>query len=67
MNQTLPRLFLAALLLVSVCGVGVKIHQAKIMDLEGREIRFHGPNVVVKVPPYMPYRNSFDKSRSFST
>lgn len=63
-----------ALIILIIClsvfyltsSVGIQIKDANILDLYGRQIRFHGPNVVVKVPPYIPIRDRYDKDLSFS-
>ena len=50
-----------------VMGVAaISISNRRLVDEQGREIRFHGTNVVMKVPPYIPTIDEFDPDRSFS-
>ena len=44
----------------------VRIRNGVIYDEQGREIYFHGTNVVAKVPPYLPMTDVFDADFSFS-
>jgi hypothetical protein len=54
--------FKAVLLVALVALVGCLItsRSCKLYDNEGRQIIFHGPNVVVKIPPYSPITEQFD-------
>ena len=38
----------------------ITTRNGKLYDNEGRELIFHGPNVVVKVPPYIPTTDKFN-------
>lgn len=51
--------FLSLVLCVLPCCC-VVYRNGLFYDAQGREITFHGTNVVVKVPPYMPNTHSFD-------
>ena len=53
------------LLFLAICSC-IEIKNRKLYDDEGREIRFRGPNVVVKVPPYMPRTDAHDPVWSFA-
>lgn len=46
-------------------GCLITSRNGKLYDPEGRQIIFHGPNVVVKVPPYRPTDDHFDVEMSF--
>lgn len=54
------------LLLLFAIGDCFQIKDKKFYDDEGRELRFRGPNVVVKVPPYMPHTDQYDPVWSFA-
>lgn len=49
-----------------VLATSISIKNQKIYDDHNREVYFHGTNVVVKVPPYIPILNAFDADFSFS-
>ena len=53
-------------LLILELATAISIKNRKLVDDEGREIRFHGTNVVVKVPPYMPIIDYFEPNFSFA-
>lgn len=56
-------------LLLAVCAYFFKIDPTKrfIIDKYGRRTVFHGVNVVVKLPPYIPNTDSFDPFFSLSS
>lgn len=56
---------IALLLLCAVAVSAIHIHNRKLHDDQNREIRFHGTNIVVKVPPYIPRTDSYDPEWSF--
>lgn len=58
------RVLVVALVLAAVSCL-ITSRNGKLYDPEGREIIFHGPNVVVKVPPYRPIDDHFDVEMSF--
>ena len=60
-----PTTTLAILFALLVLGSSIHIKNRKLHDDEGREIRFHGTNVVVKVPPYIPRTDQYDTEWSF--
>ena len=52
---------------VSVDVLQVDIERSRVVDSMGRERYFHGVNVVVKGPPWIPVVDKFDPDWSFST
>ena len=65
-------LFLVAFYVSSSSGAGpgsgclhVNTSTHRIVDTEGRERYFHGVNVVVKGPPWLPELQEFDPLKSF--
>ena len=59
-------LTILALLPLTIAKSGFSIVNRKIVDSQGRQITFHGTNVVVKVPPYIPIIDKYDPGWSFS-
>ena len=51
----------------SVDVLQVDIERNRVVDAMGRERYFHGVNVVVKGPPWIPVMDRFDPDWSFST
>lgn len=58
-------LSILALILLFYCVSCSHIKNGKILDDENRQIYFHGVNVVVAVPPYIPKTDSYDEKMSF--
>ena len=52
---------------LSVDVLQVDIERGRVVDAMGRERYFHGVNVVVKGPPWIPIVDKFDPDWSFST
>mgnify|MGYP000990090102 CR=1 FL=1 len=42
-----------------------QIKHGKIYDDQWREVYFHGMNIAVKVPPYVPKTDAYDEKMSF--
>jgi len=62
-------LILLPLLIVDTVGANVlqvDVDRNRVVDMAGRERYFHGVNVVVKGPPWIPNVDSFDPEWSFS-
>lgn len=56
------------LLLALVClahDKEITYRNSKFYDIQNREINFHGTNVVVKVPPYIPTTGEYNQLWSF--
>lgn len=65
--MSIKKLLLICFLVVAVLSFKeIRIRDRKLVDSEDREIRFHGTNVVVKVPPYLPKTDAYDPEWSFS-
>lgn len=47
-------------------GNGMTIKNSRILDKNGRELYFHGVNVIFKGPPYLPVTTVFNANLSFS-
>lgn len=47
------KVFLLALLIVIASSV-ITTHKNRLIDQYGREVIFHGLNVVMKIDPYIP-------------
>ena len=63
-------LILSSLLISDVASVDVlqvDVDRNRVVDTAGRERYFHGVNVVVKGPPWIPVVDTFDPDWSFST
>jgi endoglycosylceramidase len=63
-------LSLAALLGLASAGPAPKIsvdtENRVLTDEHGRQVLFHGVNVVPKVPPYLPLTEDFDPQKSLT-
>lgn len=62
-------LVLSSLLILDTTSVDilqVDVDRHRLVDAAGRERYFHGVNVVVKGPPWIPVVDSFDPDWSFS-
>lgn len=59
------RLFLLLGLSLLVLDKEIIYRNNKFYDSQNREITFHGTNVVVKVPPYIPTTGNYNKLWSF--
>jgi len=57
---------LAAISVNSVDILQVDVDRNRVVDASGRERYFHGVNVVVKGPPWIPNVDKFDPDWSFS-
>ncbi|CAK9106592.1 Endoglycoceramidase (EGCase) (Glycosphingolipid-specific enzyme) (GSL-specific enzyme) [Durusdinium trenchii] len=62
-KKSLPRIKLTKDPLTNPAGIGTK----RFVDSDGRERVFHGTNVVVKGPPWVPTRGAFDRNSSMSS
>lgn len=60
------RIIIVVVACLVLVATGISIRNRKLIDDEGREIRFHGTNVVVKVPPYIPIIDYYEPNFSFS-
>lgn len=59
------KILISLLLLCNIfCRLSIK--NKMLVDEQGRELRIHGTNVVVKVPPYIPRIDAYDPEWSFS-
>lgn len=71
MTTTLNTIFILSSLLISdvasVDVLQVDVDRNRVVDTAGRERYFHGVNVVVKGPPWIPVVDKFDPDWSFST
>ena len=59
------RLFILALLLAVSLSV-ITVKNNRLIDEYGREVIFHGLNVVMKIDPYLPDLEGFSLDTSFS-
>ena len=66
MHAILILLSLAISDTVSVDVLQVDVERSRVVDAMGRERYFHGVNVVVKGPPWIPIVDKFDPDWSFS-
>jgi hypothetical protein len=57
--------FILSFILLLNPAVCLQIKDGKILDDQNREIFFHGTNVVVRVPPYIPKTDAYDSKMSF--
>ena len=48
------------------CVLGFTIKNGHILDDQNRQIFFHGMNIAVKVPPYLPKTDAYDEHMSFA-
>lgn len=53
------------ILLWSCAFCCINIKHGKIYDDQHRELYFHGMNIAVKVPPYLPKTDAYDEHMSF--
>ena len=62
-------LVLLLIVVVTIAEAIIHVNQDthRIIDDNGRERVFHGVNVVVKAPPWIPERKTFDPEESFTT
>ena len=60
------RLLICLLCILALCQSLIKSRDGYLIDDEGRRITFRGPNVVVKIPPYVPVTDKVDHIMSFS-
>ena len=66
-SRQLAVLFCSLLFVVLVVhSREIIIKNRKFYDKQGRELYFHGANVVPKVPPYLPRTDKYDAEWSFS-
>lgn len=63
------KISLSLLIVVILACVGAvnsfHIKHGKIYDDKWREVYFHGMNIAVKVPPYVPKTDAYDEKMSF--
>ena len=63
------RTFLYLLTVTLLCCLytlnSFQIKHGKIYDDKWREVYFHGMNIAVKVPPYVPKTDAYDDKMSF--
>ena len=57
---------LSAISVKSIDVLQVDVDRNRVVDASGRERYFHGVNVVVKGPPWIPKVDTFDPDWSFS-
>ena len=70
---SVPRLVMLLVVISDALGLYVRegvlqvdIERNRVVDSMGRERYFHGVNVVVKGPPWIPIVDKFDPDWSFS-
>jgi endoglycosylceramidase len=61
----LHQLYLSAAFCVCNAFIQVDPVSQQLVDVEGRQRYFHGVNVVVKGPPWIPETSGFDPRHSF--
>jgi hypothetical protein len=62
MNKKLVSLnqLIVCIILFLLCASSFEIKHGRIFDDKNREIYFHGMNIAVKVPPYVPRTDAYD-------
>lgn len=54
------------LFITLTCAFSFTIKHGHILDDQNRQIYFHGMNIAVKVPPYLPKTDAYDENMSFA-